>query len=83
MCQLKEAKEYYEKSLSIQSKTLAPTHPDKAASLMNLGNVLRQMGKIIEAEKRYKEALDIKIGKFGERHQLTAACYNNLGLLYF
>ena len=46
-------------------------NPSKAWS--NLGNVLKQQGKISEAEKAYKESID---------HKWSADTWYNLGLLY-
>ena len=43
---LKEAKEYYERSLSIMQQTFGPQHPNVATSYNNLANVLSDLSLI-------------------------------------
>ena len=58
-------------------------HLDVATSLMNVGNVLDDMGKYEEALVQHQKSLDIKIRVFGSEHLDVAASYNNIGHVYY
>ncbi len=46
-----KAEPLYKRSLAIMEKALGPEHPDVAQSLENYAALLRQTGRIDEAEK--------------------------------
>ena len=55
-----EAIVFYEKSLEIKKKTLAPNDPDLAASYNNIGLVYFNMGEYPKALSSYEKALAIR-----------------------
>ena len=57
-------------------------HPDVATSLMNVGNVLKAMGKYEEALVQHQKSLDIKIRVFGGDHPDVAVSIKNIGIVY-
>ncbi|KAJ5293286.1 uncharacterized protein N7443_009239 [Penicillium atrosanguineum] len=54
----------------------------KAMLLHNLGAVIHQQGRNVEAEKLLKEALDLKRETFGPNHISTLRSVSTLALLY-
>ena len=57
------------------------SHPDTAASLNNLGYLLRAMGDLTAARPYYERALAINEKSLGPEHPDTALSLNNLGAL--
>ncbi len=55
---------------------------EAAEALAYLGNVYRTTGKFAEAEEQLQLALSIRQEKLSETHELIAASYNDLGLIY-
>jgi len=56
---LKEAKEYYERTLAITQQTLGLQHPDVADSYDRLATVLRNQGDLEKAKEYHERALAI------------------------
>ncbi len=55
---------------------------EAAEALAYLGNVYRSTGKYVQAEEQLQRALTIRQAKLPETHELIAASYNDLGLVY-
>ena len=54
-----QAKEYYERTLSIQLKKLGEEHTDVARTLHSIGNLHKAMGNYQLAKEYYECALSI------------------------
>ena len=54
-----QAKPYYEDALAIYKKMFGDNHPDTAASLNNLGQLLYNQGKYVEATIYLEQALTV------------------------
>ncbi|MBN8578323.1 MAG: CHAT domain-containing protein [Cytophagales bacterium] len=59
-----------------------PRSLEKADALAHLGNVYRTAGKKAQAEEHLLHALTIRQEKLPADHELIAATYNDLGLVY-
>lgn len=70
---------YHEKALAIREKILGPDDPAVAESLVNIGRVLRGMGKSAETQSLFERSLEIRMARFGEQHVDTAESLENLG----
>lgn len=55
---------------------------EAAEALVHLGNVYRSTGKYRQAEEQFNHALLIRQDKLPAKHELIAAIYNDLGLVY-
>lgn len=55
---------------------------EAAEALIHLGNVYRATGKYSQAEEQLNHALLIRQEKLSDTHELVAAVYNDLGLVY-
>lgn len=55
---------------------------EAAQALVHLGNIYRSMGKYTQAEEQLNHALLIRQEKLPANHELIAAIYNDLGLVY-
>ena len=78
----KEAIAYYEKSLEIKKKTLAPNDPSLVSSYNNVGSVYFNMGEYPKALSYYEKALAIRQQSLPSNHPDLASSYINLGLTY-
>ena len=78
-----QAKEYYERALSIQLNTLGPDHVDVAAYYLDMGNVHCDLADHQEAKKYYERALSIRLNKLGPNHVDVAKTYHNMGILHW
>ncbi len=58
------------------------TSLETAETLAYLGNVYRATGKYVQAEEHLQHSLSIRREKLPETHELIAASYNDLGLVY-
>lgn len=58
------------------------TSLEAAEALVHLGNIYRSMGKYTQAEEQLNHALLIREEKLPANHELIAAIYNDLGLVY-
>jgi tetratricopeptide (TPR) repeat protein len=76
-----EAEKQFMAALKEAEKFL-PDDPRIAASLNNLGNVYRVLGRYQEAEEYIKRALVAAKNAFGFNHPNVASTLNCLGLLY-
>ncbi len=72
-----EAENYFNEALSRakSNKSL------RAEALNNLGLVYWNTGNTNKGREFIKEALELRINEFGENHELTAASFNDLGLI--
>ncbi len=76
------ALEYLQSALDIFDKNNAANSLEAAEALVHLGNVYRSTGKYIQAEEQFNHALLIRQEKLPSNHELIAAIYNDLGLVY-
>ena len=74
-----QAKEYYERALSIQLKKLGPDHVDVALTYQNMGVLHRDLGDYQQAKKYYERALSIRLKKLGPDHVYVARISRLLG----
>ena len=74
--------EELQKSLDDLEKDNRSTSLEVAEALAYLGNVYRAMGKYVQAEEQLQHSLAIREEKLPETHELIAASYNDLGLVY-
>jgi hypothetical protein len=63
----------YQRALSIQEAALGPNHPNVAAALNNLADLLRQQGEHAEAKALMRRARAIHEATRGKAHPHTAA----------
>lgn len=76
-----EAEPLYRRSLEIREQQLGPEHPEVAASLNNLAELLRSQGKFVEAEPLYRRSLETWGQQLGQEHPAVATGLNNLAAL--
>jgi len=81
MGDLAGARRYLEEALAIFTRVLGPQHPNTAASLNNMGLLLKEMRDLAGARPYLEEALAIWRKEFGLEHPHTAQSLNNLGVL--
>ena len=77
-----QAKEYYERVLSIQLKTLGPDHVDVADTYHNMGVLHKDLSDHQQAKEYYERALSIQLKKRGPDHVDVARTYQNMGILH-
>ena len=77
-----QAKEYYERALSIQLNKLGPDHIDLADTYHNMGTQHHYLGDHQQAKEYYEPALSIKLNKLGPDHVNVARTYHNMGILH-
>ena len=77
-----QAKEYYERALSVQLNTLGPHHVDVAKTYHNMGNLHHHLSDHQQAKQYYERALSIRLNKLGSDHVNTASTYHNMGNLH-
>jgi CHAT domain-containing protein/Tfp pilus assembly protein PilF len=71
----------YEEVLPIFRRELGSRHPETAAILNNVADLLRVLGEYGAAESLHREALEVRRAVYGDQHLETAGSLNNLGLL--
>ena len=76
-----QAKEYYERALSIQLKKLGPDHVDVAVTYHNMGTLQKDLGDHQQAKEYYERALSIQLKKLGPDHVDVAVTFHNMGSL--
>ena len=77
-----QAKEYYERALSIQLKRLGPDHVDVAPTYRNMGTLHYALGDHQQAKEYYERALSIQLKKLGPDHVDVALTYHKMGYLH-
>ena len=77
-----QAKEYYERALSIQLNKLGPDHVDVAKTYHNMGNLHHHLSDHQQAKQYYERALSIRLMKLGSDHVNVASTYHNMGNLH-
>ena len=77
-----QAKELFEKALTIRKKIFGEDHADVATSYDNLALVYNRLGEYNQAKELHEKALMIFKKIFGEDHANVAKSYNNLALVY-
>jgi tetratricopeptide (TPR) repeat protein len=73
-----EARQLFERALAILEARFGPDHPSVAATLNNLGNVLRGLGELRAARTHYQRALTTFEARLGPHHPDVARSLNNL-----
>ena len=74
-----QAKEYFERALSIQLNTLGPDHVDVARTYHNMGILHCNLGNNQQAKKYCERALSIRLNKLGPDHVDVARTCHNMG----
>ena len=77
-----QAKEYYERALSMQLNKLGPDHVDVAKTYHNMGNLHHHLSDHQQAKQYYERALSIRLNKLGSDHVSVASTYHNMGNLH-
>ena len=77
-----QAKEYYERTLSIRLNKVGPDHVDVAHTYHIMGTLYRHMGDHRQAKEYYLRALSIKLNKLGPDHVVVAHTYQHMGTLH-
>jgi tetratricopeptide (TPR) repeat protein len=77
--ELAQARQLYERALAILEAQFGPDHPNTAASLDSLGNVLHDLGDLPAARDYHERALAILEAQLGLNHTATANSLSNLG----
>ena len=77
-----QAKEYYERALSIQLNKLGPDHVDVTKTYHNMGNLHHYLGDHQQAKENYERALSTQLNKLGPDHVHVARTYHNMGILH-
>ena len=72
----------YMRALQGREKALSAEHTSTLHTVNNLGNLYRDQGKLVEAEKMYMRALHGVEKTLGAEHTSTLHTVNNLGVLY-
>ena len=74
-----QAKEYYERALSIQLNTLGPDHIEVATTYLNMVSLHCSLGNNQQAKKYCERALSIKLNELGPDHVDVARTYHDMG----
>ena len=69
-------------TLADAGERLGEDHVEFAASLNNLAELFRIIGKYAAAEPLYRQALEVRRAALGERDLAVAESLNNLAVLY-
>ena len=77
-----QAKEYYERALSLQLNTLGPDHVDVAYTYLHMGNLRCMLGDNLQAKECFEHALSIRLSKLGPEHVDVASIYHCMGILH-
>jgi len=76
-----QARQLLERALAIREKALGSEHPDTAASLNNLANVLKTQGDLAGARSLFERALAINDKALGLEHPDAATNLESLAIL--
>lgn len=74
--------EQFQRAIGDLEKDKRSANLEAAEALAYLGNIYRSTGKYVQAEEQLQRALAIRQAKLPETHDLMAASYNDLGLVY-
>ena len=77
-----QAKDYYERTLSIKLNKLGPDHVDVAVTYHSIGNLHRDLGDLHRAKEYYERTLFIQLNKLGPDNVDVAVTYHNMGTLH-
>ena len=77
-----QAKEYYERALTMQLNKLGPDHVDVVKTYHNMGNLQHHLSDHQQAKQYYERALSIRLNKLGSDHVNVASTYHNMGNLH-
>jgi tetratricopeptide (TPR) repeat protein len=72
------AADHLRAALGVRREVLGDRHPDVAATLHALADVLQEQASYEQAEALYREALEIRRAAFGREHPAVAASLNDL-----
>ncbi len=75
------AEPFMRRTLAIDVKAFGTEHPNIAASLNNLAQLLKATNRLVEAESLMRQALAISERAFGTEHPTVATGLNNLVVL--
>jgi len=70
-----------QKALEIEERSLDPDHADIASRLLTVGESLRVMNRLTEAEPLFRRAIEIKRKHYGPNHQEVASSINYLAMV--
>ncbi|CAM9468013.1 unnamed protein product, partial [Sphacelaria rigidula] len=77
-----KARAMFERALNIRESALGPVHPDVAASLNDLGWLLRLQGRYEDALPLCEQALAMRKKTLGTNHPDTAISLKNLAAIW-
>ena len=77
-----QAKEYYERALSLQVNELGPDHVEVAWTYHNMGTLHRNQVDYQQAKEYYERSLSILLNKLGPEHVDVAGSYLNIGIIH-
>ena len=75
-----EAEQVQRDAIDIERRVLGPEHPDTLNGMMNLGVVMRRMGRYAEAENIYRQTLAIQSRVLGPEHPDTLVLRDSLAI---
>lgn len=78
-----EAKDQYEKVLTICLTTHGKSHPKTAIIYKQLGSVYHHTGQYNQAKDCFEKALDIHTSIYGQEHSTVASLYYDLGGVHY
>jgi tetratricopeptide (TPR) repeat protein len=76
----REAEQVQRDAIELEKRVLGPEHPDTLNGMMNLGVIMRRMGRYAEAEKIYRETLVIHTRVLGPEHPDTLVLRDSLAI---
>ena len=75
-----QAKEYYERALSIKLNKLGPDHVDVASTYHDMCTLhIKDLAEHQQAKEYYERALSVQLNKLGPDHVHVARTYRFLG----
>jgi serine/threonine-protein kinase len=75
-----EAEQVQRDAIDREKRVLGPEHPDTLNGMINLGVIMRRMGRYAEAEKIYRETLAIHSRVLGPEHPDTVVLRQSLAI---
>jgi serine/threonine protein kinase len=76
----REAELVQRDAIDREKRVLGPEHPDTLNGMMNLGVIMRRMGRYAEAEKIYRETLEVHSRVLGPEHPDTLVIRDSLAV---